>query len=124
MIGTARMMVGAVLVAAVIAGCGDDPVTVPTVPGDAVAGAAVYERSCADCHGAGGIGADDGPALLEARYALPGFDDLSFVTAVVRGVSGDEAEHGGMPRIRGLSEQDLADLLAFVRGLQRDAGLG
>ena len=94
------------------------------MPGDVTAGAAVYEQSCADCHGAGAAGGDGGPGLLDARYAMPGYDDLAFVTAVARGVSADGSDGGGMPRIRGLSEQDLADLLAYVRDLQRDAGLG
>jgi mono/diheme cytochrome c family protein len=117
-------MVATVVVLMTVAGCGDDPVSVPSVPGDVAAGAAVYERSCAGCHDAGAAGDGGGVSLVDARFALPGFDDVAFVTAIVRGVSADGSEHGGMPRIRGLSEQDLADLLAFVRGLQRSAGLG
>jgi mono/diheme cytochrome c family protein len=118
-----RIVAAGVMLAAA-AGCGDDPVTVPSVPGDAAAGAAVFEQSCADCHGAGAAGGDGGLSLVDSRFAPPGFDDLAFVTAVVRGVSADEGEYGGMPRIRGLSEQDLADLLSYVRGLQREAGIG
>ena len=119
-----RPLLCGAIVSLLAAACGDGDVTVPDLPGDAAAGAVVYEQSCAGCHGADGSGADAGPGLLVPEYSLPGFDDTALVTAIVNGVAADEGRYGGMPMIRGLSDQDLADLIAFVRELQRDSGAG
>jgi len=119
-----RALLCAAIVSLSAGACGDGEVAVPDLPGDAAAGAVVYEQGCAGCHGDDGSGADAGPGLLVPEYSLPGFDDTALVTAIVKGVAADEGRYGGMPRIRGLSEQDLADLIAFVRGLQHEAGAG
>jgi mono/diheme cytochrome c family protein len=114
----------AALVAVVAVGCGGGEPAAPSVAGDVDSGAVLYDRNCAGCHGADGTGAADGPGLLYEQYALPGFDDQALVSAIVQGAPEEAWEYGAMPRIRGLSDQDLADLVAFVRALQGEAGLG
>jgi mono/diheme cytochrome c family protein len=120
----ALVVASAVVVAVVAAGCGDGEATAPPVQGDAAAGSIPYREYCAGCHGEDGRGAAAGPGLLDARYALPGFDDQALVTAIVEGAPEREWDFGPMPRIRGLGQQELADLVAFVRELQRGAGIG
>lgn len=114
---------GALVIALVGAAC-SGAVAVPDVPGDAAAGAVVYERHCAGCHGVGGIGVQGaGPSLLDERYGPSLLDDRAAVRAIVEGAPEEAWNLGPMPRTRGLSEQDLADLLAYLRSVQEAAGI-
>ena len=72
------------------------------IVGDATAGEAVYTSACSGCHGAAGEGGS-GPAL---DGALPA-DDAALEDVILNGT-------GSMAPVD-LAEQDLADVIAYLR---------
>ena len=90
-------------------------------PGDPVKGKAMYERLCITCHGARGKG--DGPAgpMMTPHPAdftspkIKGKPDGELVQTIQNGKSGTS-----MAGFKGqLSEQQIHDVLAFIRSLGR-----
>lgn len=71
--------------------------------GDAAAGAEVYAANCTGCHGASGEGGS-GPAMADE---VPEKSDEELADIIANG-------GGGMPPFD-LAEQDMADLIAFLR---------
>ncbi|MDX1690014.1 MAG: cytochrome c [Acidimicrobiia bacterium] len=107
----------AAALALLVAGCGGGDGTV--VRGDPGAGAAVYARHCASCHGPDGSGvADAGPPLVDPRYHEDVYPDAAFVEAVRAGVATEAWDFPRMPAVPGVGEDELGDLLAHVRSLQ------
>ncbi len=70
------------------------------------AGESVYLDSCARCHGASREGAIDAPALDAMRMASSGDDSLRGLILFGK---------GRMPGFGGLSEQQVADLIVYIR---------
>lgn len=120
-----------VLVAAVLAACSADAVPEATsTPGAPATGAvveasgeALYAANCARCHGADLNGTDEGPPFLHRVYEPSHHADASFFLAVQRGVRAHHWDFGDMPPVEGLSEADVAAIIAFVRAEQRAAGI-
>ncbi len=84
-------------------------------PGDAARGATTFAQNCAVCHGTHGEGRIG--ATLQKEW--PGINVEAFLDATVaRGVSGTKmpawAQSNGGP----LSNQDIADVAAFIRTLK------
>jgi alcohol dehydrogenase (cytochrome c) len=74
-------------------------------PGDATAGASVFEESCSTCHGATGHGGNGGPDLRTTPLA---HTEPGTVKQVTNG-------GGGMPAFKGeLSEEEIANVAAYV----------
>ena len=92
-------------------------------PAAADGGAAVFERKCADCHGREAEGSDKGPPLVDKIYEPGHHADVSFYLAVRQGVRGHHWPFGDMPVVEGVSDEQITDLVAYVRGLQRAAGI-
>lgn len=92
--------------------------------GDQVAsGQQVFEANCATCHGVEGDGTDTGPPLVHEVYEPSHHPDESFHAAVRNGVVPHHWEFGPMPAFPGVSEDEVDDVIAYVRQLQRDAGI-
>ena len=97
----------------------------PAPPGDVQEGKKLFDGMCARCHGIDGTG-DEGPALNRAVLSRAATDDA------LREVIRDGIPDGGMPRVRRLTDGELAQLVAYVRSLGRttaapargDAGRG
>jgi mono/diheme cytochrome c family protein len=70
-------------------------------------GEQVYQQSCARCHGWDRGGLDDAPALDATRVATLG--DTPLRMTVLYG-------KGRMPGFDGLSQAQVDDLVAFLRG--------
>lgn len=100
----------------ILAGCGSDEVVL--VPGDATAGAAVYRAQCGACHGDVGEGTSSGPPLAHPLYQAPGFSDEQLARAVREGARQEHWDFGAMPGMRSLSDQQISDIVAYVRQLQ------
>ena len=88
-------------------------------------GEAVYEESCAECHGPGGRG--DGPSASQLptrprdqtqRHYMDGLSDREIAETVVYG--GGIRGYPSMPASPHLSGEDLVAVVAWVRGLSRD----
>ena len=70
-------------------------------------GEAVYVQSCARCHGADRAGDYESPALDATRIASLGDQPLQFTIAYGK---------GKMPGFGGLSQQQVADLINYLKG--------
>ena len=67
-------------------------------------GSEVFANHCAACHGLDGMDTDNTPSLFER---VPGLDDSELVMTLLQG-------KGDMPAWDYLSDQELADLLAYL----------
>lgn len=91
--------------------------------GDPGTGAEIFAVNCASCHGLDATGTATGPPLVDDVYRPGHHGDGAFLIAVRRGVPQHHWDFGSMPAVPGLSEGDVADIVAFVRELQREAGI-
>ncbi len=117
--------------ALIVGGCrgetSPEATSTPGAPATAVVveagGAALYASNCARCHGADLNGTDEGPPFLHRVYEPSHHADASFFLAVQRGVRAHHWDFGDMPPVEGLSEADVAAIIAFVRAEQRAVGI-
>lgn len=86
-------------------------------------GEAAFEMHCSACHGTRALGTDRGPALIHIVYEPAHHGDLSFVLAVERGVRAHHWGFGDMPPVPGLARPLVEEIVAYVRYLQRQAGI-
>lgn len=107
------------------AGCasGEDGASAPAREADADRGAELYAASCALCHGERGDGTQTGPPLVHVIYEPGHHPDASFRNAVKNGVPSHHWSFGNMPPRPELSDGDIDDVIAYVRALQREAGI-
>jgi len=99
-------------------------VTVPPLEGAAADGETVFNKNCANCHGANAAGQDGiAPPLLHKIYEPSHHADGSFVLAVRQGVRAHHWPYGNMPPIEGLTGEDVGRIVAYVRTLQRANGI-
>jgi mono/diheme cytochrome c family protein len=92
--------------------------------GDALArGETLFTNNCAACHGEQTMGTAAGPPLIHQIYEPGHHSDGSFQRAVAEGVEPHHWNFGPMPAMPGLTEDQVADIIAYVRDLQRDAGI-
>lgn len=86
------------------------------------AGEPLYQASCASCHGTDLRGTDKGPSHLSVVYEPNHHGDVAFILAAQNGVRGHHWPFGDMAPIPGLSDEDLAAVVAYVRENQRISG--
>lgn len=119
-----RTAAGIVAVVMGVAACGGGtPADLPTGAALLAQGADVYTNACATCHGEELGGTTAGPPLLAELYAPGRLSDEAMAAAVVDGVPQQYWTFGPMPGVGGLSEVDVAAVVAFVRDEQQRAGL-
>jgi mono/diheme cytochrome c family protein len=116
---------GAVFV--VLAGCGERAPRVEFDPGPTPAehaeAEALFTANCAACHGRLAAGTDVGPPLVHIYYEPGHHADIAFRRAVELGVRPHHWNFGPMPPVPGLSEAQIAAITAYLRWLQRQAGI-
>lgn len=110
------------------AGTADDssaPLSMPAAGFKASAkeGEALFAAKCSSCHGLFGKGTNNGPPLVNRIYRKKHHSDMSFYAAVQKGAYAHHWRFGNMPPIPGLSPEQTAHIIAFVRQLQKKAGL-
>ena len=114
----------AVLVAAVamvaVVSCsgGDDDPEAAT----AIDGAALYEQSCASCHGSDLRGTDQGPSHLSQVYALDHHPDASFRAAIAQGTRAHHWQFGNMAPVADLDDDEIDLIIAYIREEQDQRG--
>lgn len=123
-------LVGLAVVAAIVAIAisGTSSTTTPgaTVQRDPVtvaAGADLYAANCAVCHGPDLNGSATGPPFLLPTYAPNHHADEAFQRAVVGGVVPHHWTFGPMPPVSGLTREDVALIVEFVRSEQEANGI-
>jgi len=93
------------------------------VPEEFQAGEAKFKANCARCHGDGGLGTSQGPPLVHKIYEPNHHGDPAFQRAAANGVRAHHWQFGDMPRIETVTPADVEQIVAYVRWLQREAGI-
>jgi mono/diheme cytochrome c family protein len=93
------------------------------VPAEHAVGQRLFDAACAQCHGALAAGGDVGPPLVHVYYEPNHHADIAFQRAVQFGVRPHHWSYGPMPPVEGLAAADVARITAYVRWLQRRAGI-
>ena len=100
-------------------------VNVPaTLSAQALLGQKTYDANCASCHGRNAAGQDGvAPPLVHIIYEPGHHGDESFQRAVAQGVRAHHWPFGDMSPVDGLTREDVADVVAYIRELQRANGI-
>ncbi len=110
------------------------PEEAPNVPSVAVlmpaelspaaeSGQVAFAGNCAVCHGENGGGTDQGPPLIHIIYEPSHHADIAFVLAARNGTRAHHWRFGDMPPQPQVSEQEITDIIQFVREVQRQNGI-
>lgn len=105
-----------------------DPLVVVTLPATlserAEAGRRAFDATCATCHGKAASGRMGfGPPLVHPVYEPSHHTDAAFLQAVQQGAPAHHWRFGDMPPQPGVTPAEVADILAYVRELQRANGI-
>jgi mono/diheme cytochrome c family protein len=98
-------------------------VSVPELSVGGRAGETLFEANCSSCHGLDAAGSDQGPPLVHRIYEPSHHGDPAFYRAALLGVQAHHWRFGNMPPVEGVSEQDVAMIVRYVRELQRANGI-
>ena len=79
----------------------------------------LFNANCSACHGVNAAGTDQGPTLIDRIYHPNHHSDFSFLSAVGRGVPQHHWGFGDMPPVPGVSPDDAANIICYVRQVQR-----
>lgn len=95
----------------------------PDYVADADRGRTAFRRTCARCHGRSGGGSSAGPPLVHKTYEPSHHPNTAFHLAVRNGVQQHHWNFGNMPRQPSVSAESTADIAAYIRHMQRLAGI-
>jgi hypothetical protein len=79
--------------------------------------------SAAKPHGPQGKGTNNGPPLVHKIYEPNHHADMAFQRAAAQGVRAHHWKFGNMPKIDGVVPEDVSQIIAYIRWLQRQAGI-
>ncbi|MEE8458013.1 MAG: cytochrome c, partial [Acidimicrobiia bacterium] len=97
----------------------DIPVQDPVLVAE---GEALYQVSCAACHGSDLRGTAIGPSHLSVIYNPDHHADGAFALAAISGVRSHHWNFGDMVPVPGLAQGDIDRIIAFIRETQRVEG--
>ena len=98
-------------------------VTAVKTPEEFAKGEAAFNRYCAACHGIAAAGTDHGPTFIHRVYEPNHHGDPAFVLAPRKGVRAHHWNFGDMPKIEGVADDDLKEIVGYIRWLQGQAGI-
>lgn len=104
-----------VLLLAGVAACGGS--------GDVEKGRQAFDANCATCHGTGALGTGSGPTLVHPLYVPGHHNDDSIRRAVRNGVPSHHWLFGDMPPIVGVTDEELEQIILYIREQQRAGGI-
>jgi len=111
-----------------IAGCtdselpsGNDPVV--KAPVEFSDGEKLFNNNCVACHGPGAQGTDRGPTFISKIYEPSHHGDSAFRLAVKNGVRAHHWKFGNMPKISGVSPDEVGQIISYIRWIQRENGI-
>jgi hypothetical protein len=93
------------------------------IPVEHAEGARRFAASCTRCHGPHATGTDIGPPLVHIYYEPNHHADIAFQRAVRFGVPQHHWSYGSMPPVAAVDEAATEQITAYVRWLQRTAGI-
>lgn len=131
---TAGGRVGFVAVLLLLSACATDvpqtdPAQIPErilaldIPAEYQAGENSFQVNCAVCHGERALGTDQGPPLVHIIYEPNHHADIAFHLAATRGVRAHHWTFGDMPPQPQVSTDQMEQIVAYVRYLQRQVGI-
>lgn len=82
-----------------------------------------FQGYCSSCHGLQGRGTGQGPPLVHKIYEPNHHADMAFQRAAALGVRAHHWKFGNMPKIDGVTSEDVTHIIAYIRWLQRQAGI-
>jgi mono/diheme cytochrome c family protein len=97
--------------------------TLPDLTPQQEDGRALFESNCAACHGDNAVGSDQGPPLVHRIYEPSHHGDMAFVLAAKQGVRAHHWRFGNMPAVNGVSDEQVLQITAYVRAIQRANGI-
>ncbi len=92
-------------------------------PAEFAEGERLFTSNCAGCHGIGAQGTDRGPTFLSKIYEPSHHGDAAFHMAVKNGVRAHHWQFGNMPKISGVSPEELTQIISYIRWIQRENGI-
>lgn len=99
-------------------------VIVPVLGPAEQAGETAFNRFCIECHGKNAGGREGfGPPLVHEVYEPGHHADISFLYAPKVGVKAHHWDFGNMPTVPGISDDETALVLKYVRTLQAANGI-
>jgi mono/diheme cytochrome c family protein len=90
---------------------------------DAATGSSLFAAHCAVCHGPEALGTEQGPPLIHRIYEPSHHSNLAFYRAIALGVHQHHWEFGDMPPVPGVSGEDAAYIISWIRQQQQLAGI-
>ena len=93
------------------------------LPAELAEGEAKFNNFCSRCHGPQGKGTNNGPPLVHKIYEPNHHADMAFQRAAAQGVRAHHWKFGNMPKIDGVVPEDVSQIIAYIRWLQRQAGI-
>jgi mono/diheme cytochrome c family protein len=97
--------------------------SVPATPAALAEGERLFNETCARCHGPRAVGTDQGPPLVHAIYEPNHHSDAAFQMAAANGVRAHHWSFGDMSPVPGVTPDQVTQIVAYVRWLQRQAGI-
>ena len=94
-----------------------------SLPAEFKEGEAKFNTFCSRCHGLQGQGSNNGPPLIHKIYEPNHHADMAFQRAATQGVRAHHWKFGNMPKIEGVTAEDVTQIIGYVRWLQRQAGI-
>ncbi len=105
-----------------------DPIATVVLPetlsANAQIGKNIFNAKCAACHGENATGRNGmAPPLVHKIYRPGHHSDEAFQIAAARGVQSHHWRFGNMPPVEGVTRGDIAEVVQYVRELQRANGI-
>jgi len=98
-------------------------VVIPELSEAGSRGQAAFGTYCASCHGADAGGTGSGPTFIDRIYHPGHHGDMAFVMATRQGSRAHHWNFGDMPPVAGVSDAEIADIVAFIRAVQKANGI-
>lgn len=98
-------------------------IVVPVLTTEQETGRVLFDANCSACHGPNASGSDQGPPLVHRIYEPSHHGDMAFVLAARQGVRAHHWRFGNMPAIDGVTEDEVVQITAYIRALQRANGI-
>lgn len=128
---TGKLVRCALLAAAVVAVAGSttaqelkpEDVRLPEMTPELSRGELNYGLRCGSCHGKNLVGTDKGPPFLHPVYHKGHHGDKSFYIASKQGAKAHHWNFGDMKPVDGITDAQIASILAYIRAVQAANGL-